>query len=72
VTLSPRQTSVLVFVRDFVATHGYSPSIREIAAWLGISLHGAEKHIEALERKDAIARTRGVARSIRVNGGVDA
>jgi len=65
-TLTDRQAAVLQFLRDYISERGYSPSVRDVAAWFGISPHGAERHLQALEQKGAIDRTARVARSIRL------
>jgi len=67
-TLTPRQTAVLAFVRDYVAEMGYAPSVRDVARWLGCSVHCAYGHLNALERHGAIERKYGVPRGIRVTG----
>lgn len=64
--LTARQTEVLDFIRDFIAQYGYSPSMRDIAEGIGFALKGAQDHVTALERKGAIERDKGVARSIRI------
>jgi repressor LexA len=64
--LTPRQTSVLTFLREFIAVKGYSPSVREVASWLGVTHQAAECHLAAIERKGAIRRDAHIARSIRV------
>ena len=65
-TLTPRQTAVLAFVRDYVAEMGYAPSVRDVARWLGCSVHCAQEHLSALVSHGAIDRTPGIARAIRV------
>lgn len=64
--ITPRQNAVLAFVCDFRAEHGYSPSLREIAAHLVVTLNAANGHVHALEAKGLIDRDEGVARSIRL------
>ena len=64
-SLSPRQSNVLDFVRSFVAAHGYAPTLREIAAHLGISgTVAVVRHLDALEKKGWIRRQPGGFRSI--------
>ena len=64
--ITPRQTEVLEFVRSYVGQNGYSPSVRNVAEQFGMAINSAVGHLDALERKGAIARTPGVARSIRI------
>ncbi len=63
---TPRQVEILAFIEGFTAEHSYAPSVREIAAEFGFTPNGAQSHLNALELRGAIQRTRGVARSIRI------
>lgn len=49
--LTARQKETLQIIRDFTNRHSYPPTIREIAAGLGISTKGAYDHVKALEKK---------------------
>lgn len=64
--LSPRQADTLKMVRDYIETCGYPPTLRELAKHMGISIHAANGHLVALEKKGAIRRTEGVARGITI------
>ncbi len=64
--ITTRQTQVVDTVRTFVEEHEYGPSVRELAQRLGITPMGAQHHLDALETKGLIQRTRGVARSVRL------
>jgi repressor LexA len=62
-----RQQEVLDYIRLFLATYGYPPSIREIAAELSIaSPNGVMCHLEALEQKGFISREPGESRAITI------
>jgi len=65
-TLTSRQKEAEQFIRDYHETHGYAPSVRDVAAWLRISANGAVCHLSALKRKGRILWTPHVARSLRV------
>jgi SOS-response transcriptional repressor LexA len=53
--LTPRQREALDFIVGFVREHGYSPTIREIGAQLGIrSTNGVMSNLLCLQRKGAI------------------
>ena len=66
VRLTRRREQVLAFVRDYVNKNGSPPTIREIAAGLGIPSHTAVVgHLEALERAGLITRTPHRSRGIR-------
>lgn len=67
--LTLRNRQVLDFVREYTGTHGYPPSIREIAAHLGVSgTLGVVKHLNTLEREGYIRRMRGSSRGISLTG----
>ncbi|TLM67844.1 MAG: transcriptional repressor LexA [Deltaproteobacteria bacterium] len=63
--LTARQRQVLDFVTDYQARHGYSPTLREIAAHLRVSGPlPVSKHLDALEKKGWLKRdpvSRGIA-----------
>jgi len=68
--LTPRQEETLQFVLETLEERGYPPSVREICEALGLSsTRGAQRHLEALERKGFISRAPG-ARAIRVRDGL--
>lgn len=61
------QTKVLEFIRDYIEQHGYSPSIREIAAGVGLASSSAALYqVLRLEGAGLIVRDEGIARSIRL------
>lgn len=67
--LTARQAEVLRFITAHQAEHGYPPTLREIAAHMGIrSTNGANDYLVALERKGRITREVNVARGIKVTG----
>lgn len=62
--LTKRQHEVLEFVRAFIASHGYAPSLEELCRGLGLSaLATAHKHLENLKRKGHITREWNRSRS---------
>jgi SOS-response transcriptional repressor LexA len=53
IALTDRQQKVFDFITRFTQTHGYSPTVRDIAAHLGVSSpSGVNRHLEVLEKKD--------------------
>jgi len=63
--LPPRQKQVLEFIKEYVAQNEYPPSLRDIAAHIGVSGNVAViSHLEALERKGFIRRDTGSSRGI--------
>lgn len=64
-TPTKRQQQVLDFINDYLSRFGNAPSLREIAASLGINgTLGVMKHLKALERKGCIVRRQGSARGV--------
>ncbi|MBN2532060.1 MAG: transcriptional repressor LexA [Spirochaetales bacterium] len=49
--LTKRQKEVLEFICDFIKTHRYPPTIREIAQNFQISVKGGYDHLKALQKK---------------------
>ncbi len=69
--LTDRQKAVLEFIQDFRGRRGVMPSLREIQGHFGFaSPNAANKHLIALEKKGAIQRSGGVARSLSIMGDV--
>jgi repressor LexA len=66
--LTPRQLEILTNVRDTRRSHGYSPTLQEIADELGISKITVFEHVEALIRKGVLTRRTNRARSLEVTG----
>ena len=64
--LPPRQAAALEAVVSHIERHGYPPTVREVAAYMGISVNGAEGHLAALSHKGAINRVAGIARGITI------
>jgi repressor LexA len=63
--LSPKQTAILAFMRQFIAEHDYPPSIRDIQVGCDISSTSVvDYNLKALERLGYIRRDREVSRAI--------
>ena len=67
--LTARQQDVLQWISGFIDTHGFSPSVREIANAYGWSTNGVMCHLRSMRRKGAVTWIDGQARTIRVVGG---
>lgn len=69
--LNKRQANTFEFIKLFLATNGYPPTIREIAEGVGLlsssTVHG---HLERLEKKGYIKRNSegGKPRSLQITG----
>jgi repressor LexA len=62
-----RQKQVLDYIADHISSNGYPPTLREISGQFGLSgPRAAVKHLEALQRKGHIRRSRGSSRGIEV------
>ncbi len=63
--LSKKQAEVLDFIKEFMASHSYAPSYREIAEGLGLSSPATVfEHIKALSEKGYVRIDEGEARSV--------
>jgi repressor LexA len=63
--LTRRQREIYDFVRDFVATQGYSPSLEEIGAHFGLSsVATVHKHVQHLSEKGFLRKAWNRSRSI--------
>ena len=65
--LTRRQSEVLLSVRRYIEKHGFAPSLREIAAELGVSVNAVVGHLSAAARKGAVTRSARTARGLVVN-----
>jgi len=55
--LAPVQRQTLEFLRNFMAEHGFGPTLKDIATHIGVrSLSTAHFHLERLEQKGFIRR----------------
>lgn len=65
--LTPRQSEILEFIRDWISHRGMPPTRAEICKELGFrSPNAAEEHLRTLERKGAIEVMPGTSRGIRM------
>ncbi len=62
--LTPRQTDVVVAIRNYRYLHGYSPTMQELADQLGTSKVTIFEHVGALEKKGVIKRDKHASRSV--------
>jgi SOS-response transcriptional repressor LexA len=66
VQLSRRQRELVLAVETLTAERGYPPTMREVAARLGVNATRATYLAEAAQARGALAHDRRVARSWRV------
>lgn len=65
--LTERQAEILNFIKHHTTVLGYAPSLRDICQQFDMTINGAREHLLALEKKNAISRVAGKARTIIVN-----
>ncbi len=67
IKLTKKQALIIEFINDFTATHGVSPTYREIMTALGLSsVSAVAEHIDNLCTKGALKKVPGTARSLEV------
>jgi len=63
--LTSRQQQTYDFICEYLDSHGYAPTLKEIAGHLKISGNlGVLRHLDALEKKGFLRRTTGQSRGI--------
>lgn len=67
VTLYRRQKEILEFIRKYIHKYGYSPTLGEIAEYIGVSsLATVHEHLQALSSKGVIKKFDGAVRGIEI------
>lgn len=67
--ITKKQKLILDFIAEFMETHDYSPSYREIMAGVGLSsVSAVAEHVENLAEKGVLKKTPGAARSLEIVG----
>lgn len=66
--LTPKQQKILLMIRDWQLTRGYSPTLQEMADELNVSKVTVFEHVEALIKKGALRRDPNKARSLELAG----
>ena len=61
-----RQLEVLAFITTYLQSHGYPPTIRELADNFSISVKGAQDHITALKKKGILEQGDKKSRAIKL------
>lgn len=65
--LTQKQKQIFDFICDYLDKNDFSPTITELAKFLGVSsLRTVTQHLEALEKKNLISRIRHQGRGIRL------
>ena len=63
-----RQQEVMYFVSSYINLHNFSPTIREVAAYLKISVKAAHDRMNALKRKSLLQQMSNKKRTVKVVG----
>ncbi len=69
--LTPKQLRILTFIRDFAHARGYAPTMQELADEFGVSKVTVFEHIDALQKKGYVKRSRHKARSLRLSASIE-
>ncbi|MDR1955387.1 MAG: transcriptional repressor LexA [Treponema sp.] len=64
--LTPRQQEVLTCIREYIRSHSYPPTIRDIAAHFAISVKGAHDHVLALKKKGYLKQETRRSRTMKI------
>lgn len=66
--LTAKQRAILDFIRDYIDSHHYSPSLDEIRSYFACSsLSTIHQHLSALKKKEYLAFQKGAKRSLILN-----
>jgi repressor LexA len=67
VTLTPQQQSILKLVKEFMADHGYAPTVRELCKLAGLkSPDTVQYHLDNLRAKGMLASLSGKPRTLAI------
>jgi len=65
--LTPKQRELLIFIRRFLASHGYAPTLREMAEHFGVSRITIHERLRNLEKRGALRRMKYRSRAIELS-----
>lgn len=63
-TITPGQKDVLEYIFRYIETHGYSPTLHEIADEIKYTLSTAQHYVEELKKKGFIRKNKNKSRAI--------
>lgn len=67
-SLTPRQSSILDFLKDYISQHGYPPTIADISRHFGFYQGAAKGHLSSLQKKGYIKINPNTSRGIEILG----
>lgn len=70
--LTKNQQKVADFISRFTKEHLYSPTYKEIAEHFKVNVNAIQQVVTALIKKDAVERSEGIARGLRIKSAPDA
>ncbi len=70
--LTNNQQLVADFISRFAKEHLYSPTYKEIAEHFKVNVNAIQQTVTALIKKDALERSKGIARGLRIKSAPDA
>jgi repressor LexA len=68
--LTPKQQNILRLIRDYQHSHGYSPTMQELADVLGVSKVTVFEHVNGLQKKGLLRKSKHRARSLELTSRV--
>ena len=66
--LTPKQKSIVDYIKKYIRTKGYSPSLEDIGKHFSLAKSTIHQHIEALSIKGYLEKTENRSRSIELSG----
>lgn len=66
--MTQRREAILSFIVEYRKAGNGSPTYKEIADHIGITVSGVQDHLERLVKDNRIVVLKGIPRGIRVNG----
>lgn len=65
--LTPKQKQILDYIKKYIKTKGYSPSLEEVGKHFGLAKSTIHQHIEALKEKGYLNKVNYQARTIEIS-----
>jgi len=64
--LTPRQADILAWIEHYIERNRYSPSVRDVAEYFGMTAKGMYDHLKALRKKKRLTWRLGIARTFQI------
>ncbi|MHB8262291.1 MAG: transcriptional repressor LexA [Acidimicrobiales bacterium] len=70
-SMTPKRTEIVEFIREYLYSHGYPPSVREIGEAVGLSSPSTvQAHLRVLQRGGVIERDPAKPRALKISNGM--